>query len=65
MLLVTAGADDVAAGADELAELDTVTNTPPGPVDVEDFRKSLGNSVVTPMNPNPGSDAVLLALGTV
>lgn len=79
LLLVTAGSfgcwvfeaemdDDVAAAADdELAEPDTVTNTPPPgapatplllatgaapvDVDVEYFPKSLGNSVVTPINP--------------
>lgn len=61
MLLVTAGADDDAVADAELAEPDTVTNTPPGApvdVDVEDFPKSLGNSCVTPINP-PGIDPVL------
>lgn len=56
--------DDVAAADDELVEPDAVTNTPPGApatplllataapvVDVDDFPKSLGKSVVTPINP--------------
>lgn len=53
-----AEADDVAAADDELADPDDddpVTNTPPPgtpPADVEeDFPKSLGKSVVTPMKP--------------
>lgn len=73
MLLVIAGADDVAAADDELADPDTVTNAPPGmragsllaaaaPVDVEDFPKSLGNSVVIPINPGIGA---VLNPGTV
>lgn len=60
MLLVTAGpveaeADDDFAAADDDEPDDSVTNTPPPgtpPALVDDdFPKSLGKSVVTPMNP--------------